>query len=124
MGLKSGGREGQAIGLSRPIYLPGYKIANFDSFLRNLLIKEKAEIPRFLDNGTTWHDLAPEEKDWWCRAGRGNAVKTRRVELAVVSWPLPKNYSSRSYTFGLQTVESKISCFDPPPPLPVQFLPK
>ncbi|GFS82580.1 protein BCL9 homolog [Nephila pilipes] len=37
-------------------------IANFDSFLRNLLIKEKAEISRFLDNGTTWHDLAPEEK--------------------------------------------------------------
>ncbi|GFV11810.1 hypothetical protein TNCV_2186211 [Trichonephila clavipes] len=27
-------------------------------------------------------------------------------------------------TFGLQTVESKISCLDPPPPLPVQFLPK
>ncbi|GFY34757.1 uncharacterized protein TNCV_844561 [Trichonephila clavipes] len=27
-------------------------------------------------------------------------------------------------TFGLQTVESKISCLDPPPPLPVPFLPK
>ncbi|GFS86190.1 hypothetical protein TNCV_660761 [Trichonephila clavipes] len=29
-----------------------------------------------------------------------------------------------SETFGLQTVESKLSCFDPTPPLPVQFLPK
>ncbi|GBL74396.1 hypothetical protein AVEN_235362-1 [Araneus ventricosus] len=37
-------------------------IANFETFLRNLLIKEKAEVPRFLDNGTTWQDLAPEEK--------------------------------------------------------------
>ncbi|GFX92811.1 gag-pol [Trichonephila clavipes] len=32
--------------------------------------------------------------------------------------------SCTSLTFGLQMVESKISCFDPPPPLPVQFLPK
>ncbi|GFT73418.1 HTH_Tnp_Tc3_2 domain-containing protein [Trichonephila clavipes] len=30
----------------------------------------------------------------------------------------------RKKTFGLQTVESKVSCFDPPSPLPVQFLPK
>ncbi|GFV67882.1 hypothetical protein TNCV_926481 [Trichonephila clavipes] len=28
--------------------------------------------------------------DWWCRARRGNAVKTRSVEQAVVSRPLPK----------------------------------
>ncbi|GFY13404.1 transposable element Tcb2 transposase [Trichonephila clavipes] len=31
---------------------------------------------------------------------------------------------SKLETFGLQTVESKISCFDPPATLPVQFLPK
>ncbi|XP_054709210.1 protein BCL9 homolog [Uloborus diversus] len=37
-------------------------ISNFDTFLRNLLIKENAVVPHFLDNGTTWQDLTPEEK--------------------------------------------------------------
>ncbi|GFX94214.1 hypothetical protein TNCV_4292591 [Trichonephila clavipes] len=48
-------------------------------------------------------------EDWWCRAGRGNAVKTRRVEQAVVSWPLPKNYSSRSYESSLDGAASECS---------------
>ncbi|GFW81816.1 hypothetical protein TNCV_2884901 [Trichonephila clavipes] len=48
-------------------------------------------------------------KDWWCRAGRGNAVKTRRVEQAVVSWPLPKNYSSRSHESSLDGAASECS---------------
>ncbi|GFX60312.1 hypothetical protein TNCV_4740681 [Trichonephila clavipes] len=48
-------------------------------------------------------------EDWWCRVGRGNAVKTRRVELAVVSWPLPKNYSSRSYESSLDGAASECS---------------
>ncbi|GFW66373.1 uncharacterized protein TNCV_3433351 [Trichonephila clavipes] len=38
-----------------------------------------------------------------------NAVKTRRVELAVVSWPLPKNYSSRSYESSLDGAASECS---------------
>ncbi|GFU54406.1 uncharacterized protein TNCV_3977091 [Trichonephila clavipes] len=46
-------------------------------------------------------------RDWWCRAGRGNAVKTRRVEQAVVSRPLPKNYSSRSYESSLDGAASE-----------------
>ncbi|GFY30191.1 putative mariner transposase [Trichonephila clavipes] len=45
--------------------------------------------------------VSASDLDWWCRAGRGNAVKTRRVEQAVVSRPLPKNYSSRSYESSL-----------------------
>ncbi|GFX98782.1 hypothetical protein TNCV_1503581 [Trichonephila clavipes] len=49
------------------------------------------------------------DQDWWCRAGRGNAVKTRRVEQAVVSWPLPKNYSSRSYESSLDGAASECS---------------
>ncbi|GFX13513.1 pregnancy zone protein [Trichonephila clavipes] len=48
-------------------------------------------------------------EDWWCRAGRGNAVKTRRVEQVVVSWPLPKNYSSRSYESSLDGAASECS---------------
>ncbi|GFV10819.1 hypothetical protein TNCV_4705881 [Trichonephila clavipes] len=47
--------------------------------------------------------------DWWCRAGRGNAVKTRRVDQAVVNWPLPKNYSSRSYESSLDGAASECS---------------
>ncbi|GFW24655.1 transposable element Tcb1 transposase [Trichonephila clavipes] len=47
------------------------------------------------------------EEDWWCRAGRGNEVKTRRVEQAVVSRPLPKNYSSRSYESSLDGAASE-----------------
>ncbi|GFV69644.1 hypothetical protein TNCV_4507591 [Trichonephila clavipes] len=50
--------------------------------------------------------------DWWCRAGRGNAVKTRRVEQAVVSWPLPKNYSSRSYESSLDGAASECKKLD------------
>ncbi|GFY02108.1 hypothetical protein TNCV_5099691 [Trichonephila clavipes] len=49
------------------------------------------------------------KKDWWCRAGRGNAVKTRRVDQAMVSWPLPKNYSSRSYESSLDGAASECS---------------
>ncbi|GFX29038.1 hypothetical protein TNCV_3030801 [Trichonephila clavipes] len=49
------------------------------------------------------------QQDWWCRAGRGNAVKTRRVELAVFSWPLPKNYSNRSYESSLDGAASECS---------------
>ncbi|GFX74964.1 hypothetical protein TNCV_1845361 [Trichonephila clavipes] len=41
------------------------------------------------------------------RARRENAVKTRRVEQAVVSWPLPKNYSSRSYESSLDGAASE-----------------
>ncbi|GFV29513.1 hypothetical protein TNCV_2728941 [Trichonephila clavipes] len=48
-------------------------------------------------------------QDWWCRAGRENAVKTRRVEQAVVSRPLPKNYSSRSYESSLDGAASDCS---------------
>ncbi|GFT73367.1 hypothetical protein TNCV_4009731 [Trichonephila clavipes] len=40
---------------------------------------------------------------------RGNAVKTRRIEQAVVSWPLPKNYSSRSYESSLDGAASECS---------------
>ncbi|GFV43998.1 hypothetical protein TNCV_3571191, partial [Trichonephila clavipes] len=47
--------------------------------------------------------------DWWCRAGRGNAVKTQRVEQAVVSRPLPNNYSSRSYESSLDGAASECS---------------
>ncbi|GFW85465.1 hypothetical protein TNCV_145101 [Trichonephila clavipes] len=57
--------------------------------------------------GQFWPDIA--SLDWWCRAGRGNAVKTRRVEQAVVSWPLPKNYSSRSYESSLDGAASECS---------------
>ncbi|GFU42694.1 uncharacterized protein TNCV_3138971 [Trichonephila clavipes] len=52
---------------------------------------------------------AAVSEDWWCRVGRGNAVKTRRVELAVVSWPLTKNYSSRSYESSLDGAASECS---------------
>ncbi|GFY23763.1 retrovirus-related Pol polyprotein from transposon opus [Trichonephila clavipes] len=44
----------------------------------------------------------------------GNSRKGGRKKAATYA----------TQTFGLQTVESKIPCFDPPPPLPVQFLPK
>lgn len=39
-----------------------YRIANFDSFLKKLLIKEKADSARFHENSTTWQELTPEEK--------------------------------------------------------------
>ncbi|GFX67631.1 hypothetical protein TNCV_3933731 [Trichonephila clavipes] len=41
------------------------------------------------------------------RAGRENAVKTPRVEQSVVSRPLPKNYSSRSYESSLDGAASE-----------------
>ncbi|GFU88937.1 hypothetical protein TNCV_4446121 [Trichonephila clavipes] len=59
-------------------------------------------------NSGMW-EVTSDLKDWWCRDGRGNAVKTRRVELAVVSWPLPKNYSSRSYESSLDGAASECS---------------
>ncbi|GFX45947.1 hypothetical protein TNCV_1702331, partial [Trichonephila clavipes] len=45
--------------------------------------------------------------DWRCRAGCENAVKTRRAEQEVVSRPLPKNYSSRSYESSLDGAASE-----------------
>ncbi|GFU31395.1 hypothetical protein TNCV_2232321, partial [Trichonephila clavipes] len=50
--------------------------------------------------------------------GAKNAVKTRRVEQAVVSRPLPKNYSSRSYESSLDgtasnAVINKIEIYGP-----------
>lgn len=42
-----------------------FRIENFTFYLRTLLIHKKAEVPRFLDNGTTWPDLAPEEKVYY-----------------------------------------------------------
>ncbi|GFS89129.1 hypothetical protein TNCV_1258791 [Trichonephila clavipes] len=58
---------------------------------------------------TVLQHYALRRLDWWCRAGRGNAVKTRRVEQAVVSRPLPKNYSSRSYESSLDGAASECS---------------
>ncbi|GFU44473.1 hypothetical protein TNCV_1506001 [Trichonephila clavipes] len=63
----------------------------------------------FINYLPTGKAINSEYYDWWCRAGRGNAVKTRRVEQAVVSWPLPKNYSSRSYESSLDGAASESS---------------
>ncbi|GFV13403.1 hypothetical protein TNCV_1082431 [Trichonephila clavipes] len=100
----------QSSGLSRAWKPVGYYRLAFERSRET----RKLQYIEFMVIGDSKSHLAVKDiygigSDWWCRAGRENAVKTRRVEQAVVSRPLPKNYSSRSYESSLDGAASECS---------------
>ncbi|XP_042894804.1 protein BCL9 homolog isoform X1 [Parasteatoda tepidariorum] len=66
-------------------------IRNFESFLRIILIREKADVPRFLDNGTTWQELTPEEKLGTLKWLIDHVCQTKEEDIADY---VDENYSA------------------------------